>query len=100
MKEHGIEAPEVKSFDLNNEKVWFKNTYRQVKVQLVNGFVKRMRYFRHTLGNYLLLSGILYWYYICKYIWSYYMDHMYILHNRKQFRAHVHDSRFWATLKA
>ena len=58
MKEHGIEAPEVKSFDLNNEKVWFKNTYRQVKVQLVNGFVKRMRYFRHTLGKYLLLFRI------------------------------------------
>jgi len=48
-EEHGIEAPGVKNFDLNNEKVWFKNTYRQVKVQLVNGFVKRMRYFRHTL---------------------------------------------------
>lgn len=85
-KEHGIEAPEVKSFDLNNEKVWFKNTYRQVKVQLVNGFVKRMRYFRHTLGNYLLFCEIT--------LWSYYMNHMYILHNRKQFRAHVHDSRF------
>ena len=74
MKEHGIEAPEVKSFDLNNEKVWFKNTYRQVKVQLVNGFVKRMRYFRHTLGKYLLLYGIQH------YIWSYYGHIMVILY--------------------
>ena len=80
----------MKSFDLNNEKVWFKNTYRQVKVQLVNGFVKRMRYFRHTLGNLL-------WFLMYN---LYHISYMYILHSRKQFRAHVHVSRFWATLKA
>lgn len=50
-KEHNIDAPVKKDFDLNNEKVWFKNTYRQVKVQLVNNFVKRMRYFRFTLDK-------------------------------------------------
>merc|ERR1711935_683345 len=47
--EHGIPEPEKKTFDLNNEKVWFKNTWKQVKVQLMNKFVKRMRSFRITL---------------------------------------------------
>merc|ERR1711935_1076120 len=49
--EHGIPEPEKKTFDLNNEKVWFKNTWKQVKVQLMNKFVKRMRSFRITLSE-------------------------------------------------
>merc|ERR1711964_214659 len=39
----------VPKFDMNNEKIWFRNTYRQTKCHLVTKMVRRMRAFRFSL---------------------------------------------------
>jgi len=46
-KENGIAKPEPK-FNLNNEKIWFRNTYRQTKVHLVNNFVNKLKKYRYS----------------------------------------------------
>lgn len=46
-KENGISKPEPR-FNLNNEKIWFRNTYRQTKVHLVNNFVNKLKKYRYS----------------------------------------------------